>query len=100
MEASLLDQEKTAAVLDALIHLPRSDALPLLDEATARVSQLEDQSLAKTMLSQALLRPTAILNPGALVPLAEMCARARVTIRPREAGCCGPSTARSSATMP
>ncbi len=76
MEASLLDQEKTAAVLDALIQLPRSDALPLLDEATARVAQLQDRSLAKTVLLKALLRPTAILNPGALVPLAEMCARA------------------------
>ncbi len=76
MEASFLDLEKTVAVLDALSHLPRLDALPLLDEATARVSLLQDQSLAKTMLSQHLLQPTAILNPGALVPLAEMCARA------------------------
>ena len=76
LEASFLDLEKTAAVLDALIHLPRSDALPLLDKVTARVSQLQDQSLAKEMLSQNLLRPTAILNPGALVALAEMCARA------------------------
>ena len=48
----------------------------MLDEAIARVSQLQDQSLAKTVLSQDLLQPTAILNPGALVPLAEMCARA------------------------
>jgi hypothetical protein len=76
METGLLDLEKTAAVLDALIRLPRSDALPLLDNATARVSQLRDQSLAKAMLSQGLLRPTAILHFDALVPLAEMCARA------------------------
>jgi SEC-C motif-containing protein len=77
IETSLLDLEKTAAVLDGLIHLPRPGALPLLDEATARVSQLQDQSLAKTMLSQSLLRTTAILNPVALVPLAETCARAQ-----------------------
>jgi hypothetical protein len=76
IETSLLDLEKTTAVLDALIHLPRLDALPLLDEATARVSLLQDQSLAKTMLSQGLLRTTAILNPGALVPLVERCVRA------------------------
>jgi hypothetical protein len=72
--ASLLDLEKTAAVIDARIRLPRSDALTLLDEATARVSQLQDQSFAKTVLSQHLLRPTAVLNPGAQVPSTEMCA--------------------------
>jgi tetratricopeptide (TPR) repeat protein len=75
LETSPLDLEKTAAVLNALIRLPRSDALPLLAEATARVAQLQDQSLAKRVLSQELLRPTAALNPEALVPLVEMYAR-------------------------
>jgi hypothetical protein len=68
LETSLLDLEKTAAVLDSLIRLPRSDGLPLLAEATARIAQLQDQSLAKRILSQELLRPTSALNPEALVP--------------------------------
>ena len=76
LQQSFLNLEKTAAVLDALALLPAPHALPLLDDATTRVSQLQDRTLDKAMLSQQLLRPAAILSPGALVPLAEMCARA------------------------
>jgi hypothetical protein len=47
----------------------------LLDEATASVSRLEDKNATKMILLQHLLRPTAILNLAALVPLAETCAR-------------------------
>jgi len=76
LQESFLDLEKTAAVLDALVLLPAPHALPLLEDAIAHISQLQDRTLDKAMLSQQLLRPAAILNPGALVPLAAMCARA------------------------
>jgi SEC-C motif len=76
MAGSLPDLEKTAAVITSLTRLSKSDALALLDEATARVSRLQDKYATKTILLQQLLRPTAILNPAGLVTLAEACARA------------------------
>jgi SEC-C motif-containing protein len=76
LQESVLDLEKTAAVLDALVLLPAPHALPLLEDAIARVSQLQGRTLNTAMLSQQLLRPAAILNPGALAPLTEMCERA------------------------
>jgi hypothetical protein len=76
LQERFLDLEKTAAVLDALVLLPAPHARPLLDDAIARVSQLQDRTLDKAMLSRQLLRPAAILHPGVLVPLAAICARA------------------------
>ena len=76
IETSVSDLEKTAAVISALTDLPGSDARRLLDDLTARISALPAKSFIRMIMTQALLRPTAALNPGAVVSLTETCARA------------------------
>src|SRR5262249_42453920 len=73
---SVSDLEKTTAIIAALTDLPGSDARRLLDDLTARISALPAKSFIRMIMTQALLRPTAALNPGAVVSLTETCARA------------------------
>ena len=76
IEEDFSDVEKTLAVIASITDLPTSNALELLDDITDRVSELQNESFTRQMLLQALLRPTAALNLGALVPLTETCSRA------------------------
>jgi hypothetical protein len=76
IQGNLLDAHKTLAVIDSVIGFPESIGRQLRNDVTVRVSELKDRSVTKQMLLQALLRPTAALDLGALVPLTDMCARA------------------------
>jgi tetratricopeptide (TPR) repeat protein len=73
IDRNLLDFQKTAAVISAIADLPSPNALPLLDDVTKRVLQLQNESFTKRMLMYALLRPTATLSHGTLVRLIETC---------------------------
>ncbi len=71
IDRNLLDLQKTAAVIAAIADLPSANALPLLDDVTKRVFQLQNDSFTKRMLMHALLRPTATLSHGTLARLIE-----------------------------
>jgi SEC-C motif len=76
IEGHLLDFQKTVAVIGAIADLPPADALPLLNDVTDRVSELQNETFIRRGLLFALLRPTAALSRGNLVRLIDTCARA------------------------
>jgi hypothetical protein len=76
IEGNLLDADKTLAVIESVTRLPESIGRELIDDATGRISELKDGSVTRQMLLQALLRPTAVLDPGRLLRLTDLCARA------------------------
>ena len=74
--ANFLDLEKTRAVIACLANTPGEGARELLDQATARVADLPDGDVAKTILSQKLLRTVALRNASGFVSLVGICADA------------------------
>lgn len=52
IEGSLLDLQKTVAVIASLTDLPRSNALQLLDDVTARVSKLQNGAIDRDVHSR------------------------------------------------
>jgi len=76
INGNLLDDQKTLAVIAAIVDLPAPNARQLLDELTDRVSELEKKSLAMRLMLPTLLSPTAALSRGNLVRLTVTCAHA------------------------
>jgi hypothetical protein len=76
IQGELQDYHKTSAVIAALASLPEPAGLELLRGITARVSELEDEVFVKQILVEALLWPTAALDPGGLAALTKTFLRA------------------------